>query len=263
MSSRATHWALQQTTELPVDKLVLIALADFADDNNQCFPSRKRLAAIGMCSIDTVDRSIKRLMDLGMISKTERPAERGGLTSNCYTLHVDTASLPSRNLRPPLAADCPHPQPQNAATLAASDAATLAAQDAATKGTKTLTVTGTEVQCSEVLLRSDEPKPKREAHGSRLDRDWSLPDDWRQWARATFPQTTSDRVAIEAETFRDYWISAAGAKGRKADWEATWRNWCRKAFATAPIRPRSQPPANERNELARRMMAMLNTGASA
>jgi hypothetical protein len=36
-----------------------------------------------------------------------------------------------------------------------------------------------------------------------------------------------------SEGFRDYWISQAGAKGRKADWFATWRNWVRnqrKAF---------------------------------
>lgn len=128
MSSRATHWALQQMTELPVDKLILIALADFADENHQCFPSRKKLAIIGMCSVDTVDRALGRLIEAGFVSKSERHSDRGGLTSNSYTLHVET---PSRNLR--------LPQPQIAATLAAPDAATLAAQDAAT-GTINLTV---------------------------------------------------------------------------------------------------------------------------
>lgn len=29
------------------------------------------------------------------------------------------------------------------------------------------------------------------------------------------------------EKFRDYWSSASGAKARKLDWDATWRNWCR------------------------------------
>jgi hypothetical protein len=27
--------------------------------------------------------------------------------------------------------------------------------------------------------------------------------------------------------FTDYWKAASGAKARKLDWEATWRNWCR------------------------------------
>lgn len=35
------------------------------------------------------------------------------------------------------------------------------------------------------------------------------------------------QVKEVADTFRDYWLSAAGAKGRKADWLATWRNWVR------------------------------------
>jgi hypothetical protein len=97
-----------------------------------------------------------------------------------------------------------------------------------------------EVQCSEVLLCSS-AKPKREAHGSRLDREWKLPDDWRQWARASFPQSTAESIQLQADTFRDYWVAAAGQRGRKVDWEATWRNWCRKAFATGPLRPHAQP----------------------
>ena len=30
------------------------------------------------------------------------------------------------------------------------------------------------------------------------------------------------------DTFRDYWVAQPGAKGRKSDWLATWRNWCRR-----------------------------------
>jgi hypothetical protein len=35
------------------------------------------------------------------------------------------------------------------------------------------------------------------------------------------------RPSEVAERFRDYWIAQPGAKGRKADWPATWRNWVR------------------------------------
>jgi hypothetical protein len=27
--------------------------------------------------------------------------------------------------------------------------------------------------------------------------------------------------------FRDYWVAVPGARGRKLDWEATFRNWVR------------------------------------
>jgi hypothetical protein len=34
-------------------------------------------------------------------------------------------------------------------------------------------------------------------------------------------------VKSVADSFRDYWIAQPGAKGRKVDWDATWRNWIR------------------------------------
>ena len=64
------------------------------------------------------------------------------------------------------------------------------------------------------------------AHGSRLPTDWQLPDDWLTWALTVIPDRR--RVIRISESFRDHWIGAAGAKGRKADWQATWRNWIRR-----------------------------------
>ena len=85
-----------------------------------------------------------------------------------------------------------------------------------------------------------EPEPeldsKREAkaspkNGSRLPKDWFLPASWGQWAVA---EGVSQEVArAEADRFKDYWVGLAGAKARKADWEATWRNWIRKTIADA------------------------------
>lgn len=62
--------------------------------------------------------------------------------------------------------------------------------------------------------------------GSRLPPDWSLPDDWRAWAESE--GLTRAAIDRQAEQFADYWHGAAGAKGRKADWFATWRNWIRR-----------------------------------
>lgn len=109
MSGKAMGWALEQKTELPVDKLILIALGNFADETHQCFPSRRKLSDLAMCSLDTVDRAIKRLIDSGLVTKDSRLAARGGLSSNVYVLPVgDYADgkhkqhgAPSRNLRPP------------------------------------------------------------------------------------------------------------------------------------------------------------------
>ena len=65
------------------------------------------------------------------------------------------------------------------------------------------------------------------ATGSRLSEAWFLPQDWGEWALTE--GMGRDAIRIEADKFRDYWISVPGAKGRKAHWLATWRNWIRKA----------------------------------
>lgn len=73
--------------------------------------------------------------------------------------------------------------------------------------------------------------PRRQ-RGSRLDGEWTLPGGWRDWAK-TNCFASDDEISRQADTFRDYWISKPGAQACKLDWEATWRNWCRKAFSSA------------------------------
>ncbi len=65
------------------------------------------------------------------------------------------------------------------------------------------------------------------ARGSRLPADWQCPDDWIQDAIGIRPHWDRRRVLVTADNFRDYWIAQPGAKGRKTDWRATWRNWVR------------------------------------
>lgn len=60
--------------------------------------------------------------------------------------------------------------------------------------------------------------------GTRLSNDWKPVDD-----DLTFAASHNVNVQLEADKFRDYWIAIPGAKGRKLDWSATWRNWIRKA----------------------------------
>jgi len=73
---------------------------------------------------------------------------------------------------------------------------------------------------------SGAPTARREANGTRLPADWS-PDDGLV-AFAAAQGFHPDRIAAVAEQFRDYWHAVAGAKGRKSDWPATWRNWVRR-----------------------------------
>jgi hypothetical protein len=84
------------------------------------------------------------------------------------------------------------------------------------------------------------PDPVEDKKGSRLPKDWSLPDKWRDWALDKH-DITEAALAQQAESFRDYWVGKPGQGGRKLDWFATWRNWIRDKF-----RLRSEaPPAPE------------------
>jgi uncharacterized protein YdaU (DUF1376 family) len=56
--------------------------------------------------------------------------------------------------------------------------------------------------------------------GSRLPPDWVPEVEHLGW---------SALQAQELPKFRDYWLAQPGQKGVKADWQATWRNWMRKA----------------------------------
>ena len=63
----------------------------------------------------------------------------------------------------------------------------------------------------------------------RLAADWVLPRKWGEWALSERPELTADDVRKQADMFRDHWVAKPGKDATKLDWEATWRNWIRKA----------------------------------
>lgn len=71
------------------------------------------------------------------------------------------------------------------------------------------------------------PSAQTIQNGTRLSDDWALPKAWGDWALSEKPELTADAVRTIADNFRDYWVSLAGAKARKVDWQATWRVWVR------------------------------------
>lgn len=63
--------------------------------------------------------------------------------------------------------------------------------------------------------------------GERLSKDWTLPDEWAKWA--TSEGHNEKTIRLEAEKFRDFFISKTGPNATKLDWFATFRNWMRSA----------------------------------
>lgn len=96
-------WALAQEIEDPTTKLLLIAIANFADENGKCWPSQKRLSRIvGNCSVDTIQRHCRKLENLGIIARHHRGNDGGGRSSDMYELNIGDISRSLRHIRYPV-----------------------------------------------------------------------------------------------------------------------------------------------------------------
>ena len=95
------------------------------------------------------------------------------------------------------------------------------------------------------------PPSKRqtaERKGARLPHDWSLTAGDIAFAAAA--GLSRALIDAEAEKFKDYWIAIPGARGRKLDWPATWKNWIRRSAEQLPGRPPAPAPVPAPDPLA-------------
>jgi predicted transcriptional regulator len=86
MSRPATIWAWEQSLK-PLDKMVLLNLADRANENFECWPSMQTIADdCGLCR-KSVFNSIVKLEQNKMIF-VERRTTSHGKSSNIYTISM-------------------------------------------------------------------------------------------------------------------------------------------------------------------------------
>lgn len=88
------------------------------------------------------------------------------------------------------------------------------------------------------LPAKDDPPAPKASIGTRLPDDWQPAAALIEWAARECPGVNATRAT---EEFRDYWHALPGPKGRKLDWDKTWRNRIRELSS----RPGSRaPPAS-------------------
>lgn len=109
----------------------------------------------------------------------------------------------------------------------------------------------------ELVKRDTNVSPK---NGTRLSPDWFLSKHLGEWSISE--GASHDLVRVEADKFRDYWIGVAGAKGRKVDWDATWRNWIRKAIADNAPRLRAIEGSAQGQERSQRIIKAAAAGTT-
>lgn len=89
MSLEAIVWAWKQPVKDHGELLVLLSLADYANQDGQCWPSHKTLMA--KCRIKsnrTICTKLNSLTEKGFISRHRRPVAGGGSSSNLYQLNL-------------------------------------------------------------------------------------------------------------------------------------------------------------------------------
>lgn len=88
MSIRVMSWVWEHSRAAGIDRLVLLAIADAAnDDGAQAWPSGETLARKTGVNLRTVQRSMRRLVDLGEVSVKTNAGKNG---ANVYRVHMTT-----------------------------------------------------------------------------------------------------------------------------------------------------------------------------
>ncbi|WP_330168909.1 DUF1376 domain-containing protein [Bartonella grahamii] len=79
-------------------------------------------------------------------------------------------------------------------------------------------------------IHEQENVPKK-AKRAQANRGCRLPADFEPDCDFAIAEgLPPERVKVEIAKFRDFWKARAGKDARKTDWQATWRNWVRKAI---------------------------------
>jgi hypothetical protein len=219
MSVQAITAAFAVQGVSPSEKLVLLALANFADAEGRCWPSQARLA------LDTglTDRQIRRvfvsLIDAGLMTKEHRRRRDGYRASDLITLTIfeDTVSAkgkPYRTFEDNLTG---HLEPILPDTVSYP----------------TTLEPSVEPSVEPLEAAQAQPQAKPDPKGTRLPDEWS--PQLSEVAFAKQQGMTLEEISLEADKFRDFWCAKPGAGGRKSDWSATWRNWCRNRRSGAGV----------------------------
>jgi hypothetical protein len=222
MSVQALAAAFSLEIESPTVKLVLLGLANYCDQKGRCWPSQKELSLLTSLSERAIRDALGVLVASGIVSREERRRPDGSRSTDVITLLF---------LQPASAAACENETKTQAAS-AAGGGARRAGGGAPAAGPTTFEPS-----------KDISPVANAPGESARADIDKSkgkrLPLDWRPEKLVGVDDGRCTVVLAQTELakFRDYWTAQPGVKGRKVDWEATWRNWLRGTLDRLPPTP--------------------------
>lgn len=106
MSLECLNQALKINGLTPTKKLILVILANYADEKGSCYPSYKHLAKIiGLNTTKTIQNAIKEFENLGYLKIEHRKLDNGGYTSNRYHLTLNNNPMVIEDTTPSVMED--------------------------------------------------------------------------------------------------------------------------------------------------------------
>jgi DNA-binding transcriptional regulator YhcF (GntR family) len=241
------------------DKLVLLALADNANDEGMCYPSLRTVATKCGMHPRTVLRAIESLESEGHLSRDLRPGR-----STVYFVHPrqrvtgDTEShVAASNQWQKVTGRAESQHPGQKVTTPVAESHSSPRAPLSPPHTPPLTPHTPHLEPSENHHGNQDISPRTSraaATAKRLPPDFVLTPERRAIAIA-------EKVDPEREfsRFCDHWRAASGANARKHDWDAAWRNWCRRAgdMSQTPGRGPAPTPAAVREQRDREELERL------
>jgi len=91
MSFQAMAWAVEQAAETPLQKLLLLILANYADEAGESWPSQSTIARQCHCTRQGVQKALGNLETLGLLMSIGR-VSHGAKDTNLYRLQIKEGS---------------------------------------------------------------------------------------------------------------------------------------------------------------------------
>lgn len=219
----AACWPLQMP---PSAKAVLISLADNANDQGACWPSIETISERTCISRRSVIDAIAWLEMAGALVANRDNGRHSNYVITPAKFRADTPRESPRTAQRKRAQEA---EPVQMPHQCGNDTGANAAQTGANAAPAPVTMPHKPVRQPHTNRKNrhlNRQEPSVEPRAARLADDW-LTDELMAWARKAQPTWPEDHCRLVAEKFADYWRAQPGAKGRKLDWPATWRNWVR------------------------------------